>query len=1074
MIGLLACVLLALAQIQWSGYQLGVGNQGIQIAFLEKLHNGELFLNDAMVKETLGSYPSFFFHLCARLLALADLPTLYVWLHVAATAGVFAAVAGLSRAMTRNPWAAPVSLLVLLAGHHQALAGELLYSPGFTHTWAVFPLSLLALYLFFRDRYATAFLLVGVAFNFHALEAGHVVLIMGFAAVYDIRRVGIRNLALGAGLFGAAALPTLMLLVRQAQVLEAGQLKLWLELMHIRSADHSFPTAWWQNDQPDIPRFACVLGLAAVSLGFRLPARMKRRTLLLAAGVGLLFVMGTLFTEIWPVSLVIRAQFFRCSRILFVLAVILIAHGGVMALRLPFMKSAMPKWQRWLEFASGVFTLGCLVLPPAIMPLPMALLPVALLAAVVVALISGRLAWQEALVAGLVLLVCVVAYQTIHFVIPGTSWDEIGLLAKFHFERLPGGVAWGLLAVAGLLAAVTLRPIVRPIVGVPAVIGGAVAAIVALALLVPGIQANAEPAPAWADVQRWAAAHTPQEALFVTPTQESNQRLYSFRVYSQRSVVGEWRDGTQLYFNGKFAADWWRVMNDLQPGMVVAASGKSRLNRGQPLDAQDDETVVKLARAYEAKMEAKGPVYIVLRTSDQHYLEKAYSNAEWTIYRPVYSAPAGLSADPALPMENQYLTTTVLPNIEKNRKSDAQVTLVDAAGKPLAGVEVTIVQTGSAFSFGCSLPFFKQPAVDTKADYKPPEVTAAEQAKFLELFNYSVIPFSGQWRFMEPKEGQIGYEDLDLYVDWCVKNGIRPEFRFVAGYQPPWVRGKVSSDVGTYIQKRAKELAARYGTKIMDWQVTSEDVGVQQAKGVFEVLRSSLPKARLGIADDAKFWSVRPGAAGQADRLRGIDTLRDLKKLGVQVDFFALEGKHPLGLWAAGKDMYDTLDAFAKEGVKIHITELGVAVGDRIEGPVRDGKWTSQLQADYYERFLTIAYSHPAVEAVNIMGIGPKTWMEGQGLLDEKYEPTQAFVRVKDLITKRWRTTVNQKTDANGQVAFRGFQGSYQVTVKQADGKTATGVLEVVDVARSGVDSAANNVRLVLDAAAGTLKRVER
>jgi GH35 family endo-1,4-beta-xylanase len=280
----------------------------------------------------------------------------------------------------------------------------------------------------------------------------------------------------------------------------------------------------------------------------------------------------------------------------------------------------------------------------------------------------------------------------------------------------------------------------------------------------------------------------------------------------------------------------------------------------------------------------------------------------------------------------------------------------------------------------------------------------------------------------------------------------------------------VANDQATYIQKRATALAQRYGTKIMDWQVTSEDIGVKQAAGVFAKLREALPKARLGISDDARFWSIRPGTQGQEDRLRGMQTLRDLKKQGAEVDFFALEAKHPLGLWAAGREIYDTLDAYAKEGVKIHITELGVAVGDRIEGSVREGTWTSPMQAEYYERFFTICYSHPNVEAINVMGIGPKTWMEGQGLLDAHYDPTQAFVRLKELVTNRWRTKVNASTDVGGQVSFRGYQGSYRVSLALPGGKTATGTFEVVDVAKSGVDTAANNVRLVWDAAAGTLK----
>src|ERR1043165_4356918 len=118
----MACVLLAMVQLPWAGYQVGVGNQGIQIAFLEKLRDHELLSNDVMVAKTLATYPSFFFHLCAKVLAATgvDFATLYLWLHVAATAGVFAAVAGLSRAMTRTAWAGLVAVVILLAGHHQA------------------------------------------------------------------------------------------------------------------------------------------------------------------------------------------------------------------------------------------------------------------------------------------------------------------------------------------------------------------------------------------------------------------------------------------------------------------------------------------------------------------------------------------------------------------------------------------------------------------------------------------------------------------------------------------------------------------------------------------------------------------------------------------------------------------------------------------------------------------------------------------------------------------------------------------------------------------------------------------
>ena len=119
--------------------------------------------------------------------------------------------------MTRDRWTALLSVAFLLAGHHEALAGETLYSPGFTHTWAIFPLSLPALLLFFREQYAMAFLLVGLIFNFHALEAGHLLAIMTFAALCDIKRVTFNQLGVCVSLFLIAAAPTLITMASQPQ-----------------------------------------------------------------------------------------------------------------------------------------------------------------------------------------------------------------------------------------------------------------------------------------------------------------------------------------------------------------------------------------------------------------------------------------------------------------------------------------------------------------------------------------------------------------------------------------------------------------------------------------------------------------------------------------------------------------------------------------------------------------------------------------------------------------------------------------------------------------------------------------
>ena len=67
----LACLLLSLVQLLWAVYRLGVGNQSIQIAFLQHLIDPSLYPRDAMVQETLAQYPSFFFRVLAWALPMS-------------------------------------------------------------------------------------------------------------------------------------------------------------------------------------------------------------------------------------------------------------------------------------------------------------------------------------------------------------------------------------------------------------------------------------------------------------------------------------------------------------------------------------------------------------------------------------------------------------------------------------------------------------------------------------------------------------------------------------------------------------------------------------------------------------------------------------------------------------------------------------------------------------------------------------------------------------------------------------------------------------------------------------------
>ena len=45
-----------------------------------------------------------------------------------------------------------------------------------------------------------------------------------------------------------------------------------------------------------------------------------------------------------------------------------------------------------------------------------------------------------------------------------------------------------------------------------------------------------------------------------------------------------------------------------------------------------------------------------------------------------------------------------------------------------------------------------------------------------------MVPFSAQWIFVEPEAGKRDYADLDRYVDWCEKNGVKDVVEIKFGY----------------------------------------------------------------------------------------------------------------------------------------------------------------------------------------------------------------------------------------------------------------------------------------------------
>lgn len=1035
-------LLLALAQILFAGYRVGVGNQSIQIPFLKHFIDPQLYANDPMLRQTLADYPSYFFRLLAPLVAHFDLYSVYFTLHVLTAAATLAAAYALGRAIFNSRATGAVLVLLMLAGHHRALAGDDLYSVGFTHTFAVFPLAIAAMALLYRGWHLAAFALVGVIFNLHALTAAYLLfMFLAWAVVFYRPRAWPWRLAGMLLLFAALAAPTVREMFQHRQVWGPE----WLDHTRTRSADHSFPSTWWTDGATDIPRFVLLLGLAAVSLSFAARRDAQRKTLMIAAATGILFLAGWLFTDLLPISTVVRAQLFRSSRLIVVLMLAHLAHAIVQGLRtaarplpspdslprtpnpepatpphsdtpsLPHPVTSLPLLSRLLEPLLATAAFATLAIPGLF-----ALAPWLLLASILVALINGRLAWPQSLAASLCLLIVAAAWRTIEYHIPGV--DGRVSLAPFVQSLKSAGPSLALAAAVACAAYLLLRIPIGPRTRLCAAVA---ACFVCAAVGLRGARTLAASAPdeqrAWIDAQKWAAKNTPKSALFLTPPQQGG-----FRIRSDRSVVCEWRDGTQLYFSAAFARDWWDKLQALRPS-ATASSGLGDLLRAKTLETLSDQDIVKLAKGY-------GATYVVLPAStgqSRRDLKLAYHNAAWAIYEPR-----------VLDKEDAYIENVAKPNIEKYRKSDCRLELADAAGRTLTDGQYEIRQTRQAFGFGVSIPFFADPPGTAGRDYEPPQVTPRELEMVKGVFNYSVIPFSAKWQRIEPEQGKWDFSELDKYVDWCTKNGVTMEFHYLGGFTPPWAHRLGQAAMKAAWQEHCRKTIARYQDRIKYWQITNDKYLVDWCADVIKETHLLYPHLKLGISDCSYF-------GGGSELTVGADEIEQIQAEGGRLDFFSTHGHKPMGMWFDLRTLSQCVDAFAKYGVKVHVSEATVDFGNSITGG--NGKydhWTPELVAEYYEKFYTVLFAHPAMEAINYWDLGPSVVRPfrgfggisgtGQaGLLDpdKNDQPRPLYNTLKELITKRWRTNLDGQTPPDGALAFRGFHGDYEITVTTPAGK---------------------------------------
>lgn len=415
-----------------------------------------------------------------------------------------------------------------------------------------------------------------------------------------------------------------------------------------------------------------------------------------------------------------------------------------------------------------------------------------------------------------------------------------------------------------------------------------------------------------------------------------------------------------------------------------------------------------------------------------------------------------LAADGGL--SDEQLWAQADARIEQHRKADATVVVTDADGNPVEGAEVHAEQTRHAFLFGANI--FAWGRVEDEAG------EAAYRERFAKVFNFATLGF--YWWSYEAVRGEPIHDRTEQVARWCRDQGLVCKGHPLAwNYaEPKWLPDD-PEQVMELQRKRIADCVTRFAGLIDIWDVVNEATHFDREECVrrapkltaawtrigrdefvrqcFHEARTATPRATLLINDyrtDSEF-------AERVEKLVGADGQPLYDVIGIQ------SHQHG-GVWSNAKT-WEICERFARFGVPLHFTETTILSGKPgWELAQRGEDWTTTpdgeaTQARDVERFYTMLYSHPAVEAITWWDFSDRhAWQRAPaGFLRRDMSPKPAYEVLHRLIKDKWWTRVTVRTDDQGKASFRGTLGQYRITV-QAAGQTAEP--QTVDVGRDSAN----------------------
>ncbi|RME69897.1 MAG: hypothetical protein D6781_07540, partial [Verrucomicrobia bacterium] len=374
--------------------------------------------------------------------------------------------------------------------------------------------------------------------------------------------------------------------------------------------------------------------------------------------------------------------------------------------------------------------------------------------------------------------------------------------------------------------------------------------------------------------------------------------------------------------------------------------------------------------------------------------------------------------------------------IEKYRKADYTIRVVNPDGIPVPGASVHVRLKRHAFHFGTAFPARLVLENETFRN------------KLLELFNAGSTendlkwpPWEGDWGASWSHETTLaalqllkehGFHLRGHVLVWPSERNLPNSIKARLPARDPAIPGMVLDHI--------EDIVTATRDYLDEWDVLNEPYDNNDLMEIFgdaimidwfKAARQHHPTAKLFINDYA---IIAAGGVNFAHQDFYEQTIRYLVDNGAPIDGIGFQGHFagsPTGINRAWSILNRFADAFP--GLDLRITEFDVDTDDE------------QLQADYTRDFLTLVFSHPRVVGLQVWGFWEGAhWRPRAAMYRENWEEKPNGAAFRQLVHETWTTDETRQSARDGRVRGRAFKGLYEVTVS-VDGQSVNAEMEIGD-----------------------------